>query len=369
MAANGIQHVFVLMLENRSFDHMLGFSGITGSDAAGGQPTRINGLSGAESNTANGQTYLAQAPAPDMLPTDPGHEFTDVLEQLCGPGAQYPPGGVYPPINNSGFAASYLTVSGHGDASDVMRCQSPAQIPVLTALAKEFAVCDNWFASVPGATWPNRIFVHAASSGGLDHSPSTAEIVYWETIAGLRLSNGTIFDAMNRANVAWRLYAGDDFPMVAALRGIQLSLIHPFHEFVDDVAQADYPVSYTFIEPSYNVLEDYLCSTSQHPKDGVTPGEALIKCVYESIRNSPAWDSSMIVITWDEHGGFYDHAAPPPATAPGDTAPGSHHNQFGFTFEQYGVRVPAVVISPLIPKNLIDHRIYDHTSILATLES
>jgi phospholipase C len=77
----------------------------------------------------------------------------------------------------------------------------------------------------------------------------------------------------------------------------------------------------------------------------------------------------MLIITWDEHGGFYDHAAPPAAVAPGDSAQNSQHNQFGFTFEQYGVRVPAVVISPLIPRNLIDHRIYDHTSILATVEA
>src|SRR5207245_6630087 len=100
-----------------------------------------------------------------------------------------------------------------------------------------------------------------------------------------------------------------------------------------------------------------------------THGEALIKMTYEAIRNSPIWKKSLLIITWDEHGGFFDHGSPPPAPAPGDTAPGSEHNQYGFTFERYGPRVPAVVISPLIPKNLIDHRLYDHASVPATLES
>lgn len=368
MASNGIQHVFVLMLENRSFDHMLGFSGITGTDAVTGKATKINGLSGAESNTFGGQTFLAKTPAPENLPADPGHEFENVLEQLCGPGATYPSGGPYPAINSSGFVASYAGVHGSGDPGDIMKCFSSDQLPVLNALAKEFVVCDNWHASVPGPTWPNRIFVHAASSGGLDHSPTTAEILLWETLSGFSLPNGTIFDEMNRHSVSWRLYAGDDFPMVAALKGIQLNLVHPYHEFTQDVAQKDYPASYTFIEPSYNVLEDYKCSTSQHPKDGVSLGESLIKSTYEAIRASPVWTSSLLVITWDEHGGLHDHAVPPSAPPPADLPPASQHNQFGFTFDRYGLRVPAIVVSPLIPRNLIDHRLYDHASIPATLE-
>ena len=292
-----------------------------------------------------------------------------MLKQLCGPNASYVSGGRYPPIVNSGFVASYAGGGGSPDSGQIMRGFAPSQLPVLNALAREFVICDNWHASMPGPTWPNRFFVHAASSGGLDHSPTTAEIVLWETLAGFSFAAGTIFDLMNRYNVRWRLYAGDDFPMVAALKGIQLTLVHPFSEFAKEVAAADYGVAYTFIEPSYNVLADYKCSTSQHPLDDVTRGEALIRATYQAIRNSPLWESSMLVVTWDEHGGFYDHAVPPPAVAPGDSHPGSDHNQYGFTFEQYGARVPAVVVSPWIPRNLVDHRVYDHTSILATLEA
>lgn len=369
MSTSPIQHVFVLMLENRSFDHMLGFSDIEGTDAETGRRTRIDGLDGAEANEYGGRVYSVSRPADFVMPVDPPHEFPDVLEQLCGAGAVYRPGGKYPPIVNSGFAASYARSAPGDDPGRVLRCFAPEQLPVLNALAGEFAVFDHWYASMPGPTWPNRLFLHAGSSGGLDHSPTTAEVVLWETLAGFSFPNGTIFDLMNRQNVRWRLYAGDAFPMTAALKGIQLTLVRPFGEFEQDVARADYGVAYTFIEPSYNVLNDYRGSTSQHPLDDAARGEALIRTIYQAIRNSPLWDSSLLVITWDEHGGFYDHAVPGAAKAPGDGQAGGDHNQFGFTFDRYGGRVPAVAISPWIARNVIDHRVYDHTSILATLEN
>ena len=175
---------------------------------------------------------------------------------------------------------------------------------------------------------------------------------------------------MRSKNISWRLYAGDDFPVVAGLKGILLTDIHPYSNFLPDVSQPDYPISYTFIEPNYgHVTSDYKCGTSQHPLDDVTRGEALVKYIYEAIRNSPVWNSSLLIITWDEHGGFCDHMAPPLAIAPGDTGVDHPMNQYHFTFEQYGPRVPAIVISPLIPRNLIDHQMYDHASIPATLEA
>jgi phospholipase C len=371
MISGSIQNIFVLMLENRAFDHMLGYSGITGTDAESGQPTKINGVDGSESNTYNGTTYGIDQGADWVMPVDPGHEFPDVLEQLSGAGATYPSGGPYPPINNSGFVASYAAVcqaaKKQSDPGEIMKCYSPGQLPVLNALAREFVICDGWHASMPGPTWPNRMFVHAASSGGLDHSPTTAEIVLWESLDGFQFPKGTIFDALKRKNVSRRLYGGDDFPMLAGLKGIELSDIRPYRYFGQDL-QDNYPYAYTFIEPSYNAAADYKCSTSQHPLDDVTRGEALIKCTYEAIRNSPLWNGSLLIVTWDEHGGFYDHVAPPEAAPPGDTVPGSGHNQYGFAFDRYGPRVPALIVSPLIPRNLIDHRLYDHASVPATLE-
>ena len=367
--ANPVQHFFVLMLENRSYDHMLGFSNFSGVDASTGQLTSANGLTGDERNFVGTTPYPVKEGAPFAMPLDPGHEFEDVVRQLCGPAAAFPSGGPYPPVDLSGFAANYAATGGAGDPGVIMESYSPAQLPVLNALAAEFVVCDNWHASLPGPTWPNRMFAHAASSSGLDHSPSTEEIVCWETVKGLEFPNGTIFDALRKNGVSRRLYAGDDFPLVAALKGIGLDDIRPYYHFKGDLAQPNYPYSYIFIEPSYNVLGDYQCSTSQHPLGDVTRGEALIKSLYETVRNSALWKDSLILITWDEHGGFYDHVVPPAAVPPGDTVPGTGHNTHGFRFDLYGPRVPAVVISPRIPKNLIDHRLYDHSSIPATVEA
>jgi phospholipase C len=253
-----------------------------------------------------------------------------------------------------------------------MKCMSTAQVPVLTALAKESAVCDHWHASMPGPTWPNRFFAHAASSGGLDDSPSNADMFAWETVHGFEFKNGTVFDALAaKSPTPWRIYAGGNFPNVAALKGVHEPEILPFNDFARDVANPNYPWLYTFIEPNYGDILNgtYEGGTSQHPLDGVAHGEALIKTVYEAIRKSTHWNTSLLIITWDEHGGFYDHVEPPPAVAPGDAGPGSTYNKRGFTFERLGVRVPAVVISPWIPKNRIDHQTYDHPSIPATLQA
>jgi phospholipase C len=363
-----ITNVFVLMLENRSFDHLLGFSALTGEDAANGSVTAIRGLTGTESNSYGGAKYAVIAGADETMPVDPGHEFPDVLEQLAGAGASYV-SGQYPPINNGGFVSDYAA-SHAGNVAEILKCFSADQLPVLKALAREFAVCDSWHAAIPGPTWPNRLFACAASSDGLDHSPTSAEILTWETLDGVTFANGTIFDRLRqKSESGWRIFSGDYFPMAAALKGISLADISHFDDFAAAVSQQDYPWLYTWIEPNYGDVAagTFKGGNSQHPQDGVTAGEALIKATYEAIRKSPHWDTSLLILTWDEHGGFYDHVAPPAAIAPGDTQIGSKYNKFGFSFDRYGVRVPAVIVSPRIPRNTIDHRIYDHSSIPATI--
>ncbi|WP_426528828.1 alkaline phosphatase family protein [Bradyrhizobium sp. McL0615] len=359
-----VEHLFVLMLENRSFDHMLGLSGITGPDAQTGAQTAIDGLSGTESNSYNGRTFTVSRGAPDVALHDPGHGFTSVLIQLCGEGARYESGNTYPAINNSGFVFDYARQ--HPDTPDeAMKCFTPEQVPVITALAREFVVCDRWFCSMPGPTEPNRWFVHAGTAGNRDDNLSKRE--YADGMAlpwgGVEFENGSIFSHLKKAGVKYRIYACDEFPNVALLDGVSRTFdIDDFDDFAEDVASASYDAAYTFIEPSYDVFRKYKGGNSQHPLASAKAGELLIMRTYEALRKSPIWASSMLVVTYDEHGGFYDHVAPPPARATGSKGRAS-----GFMFDQLGPRVPAVIVSPLIPKNLIDHRVYEHSSVIATL--
>jgi len=363
-----IKHVFVLMLENRSFDHMFAFSGIPG----------INAATSDNFNSYKDTKYTFQNGATDRMPSDPGHEFEDVVEQLGGIGAQYPKGGPYPNITNSGFAANYATSSTEGkppplpDVDKVMRgIDTRNQTPALYQLATQFVLCDAWHSSLPGPTWPNRFFLHGASSAGLDHSPTRSELEEWEAVSGFTYPRGSIFDALGGGS--YRLYhdtsgpIAGQIPQVASLKGISFFDAHPLTYFEQDL-QLSYDYKYTFIEPSYgNVVHDtYEGGSSQHPMDGLIEGDRLVARIYNAIRNSPLWESSMLIVTFDEHGGFYDSALPNKVTPPNDNAgPGLNSN--GFDFTVLGVRVPAVVVSPWV-EEAVDHTTYDHSSVLTTLE-
>jgi len=383
--ARKIKHVFVLVLENRSFDHMLGLAGLEGIDAVTGKPTKADDLVGnphfnIDPVRPEGLVFATspaeyQFFAPDVCP---GHEFHDTLTQLCGANAVYPdPGtGGYPPIDNSGFVASYRAIGAPAPAK-IMCCYSPEQVPVLTTLAREFALCDRWFSSVPGPTWPNRFFIHAASSAGLDDSPSHFEVATAALVEGYHFKKGTIYDRLDDRCLDWMVFMGDQLPQVFAISGMSAARLqgrfHDFYEFAAIVNDPDFSTSYIFIEPDYgNVLpttpRDFTGGNSQHPLDDIVAGERLIKQVYETIRNSPHWHESLLVITHDEHGGFFDHVTPPTTVSPGDKTTAPENNHHGFEFTQLGVRVPAVVISPFIPRGTIDHTVYDHASLLATVE-
>ena len=402
-----IEHIFVLMLENRSYDHMLGDFREEGIDAETGGKRVPDGYGwGGHSNSFGGLTFPARLGAPQRMPHDVGHGFDDVLTQLCyDPISDRDPVKAnkawnYPPITNGGFVKDWedytrpdlggiigSIISGDPggpklplDPTIVMSGFGPADLPVLYTLASEFAVCDRWFSSLPGPTEPNRRFLHAASSAGLYDGldgPTTAEL---HLFGGVTFKNGTIFDKLTAARKEYRIFQGDTFPQVQSLANIDDSKVFDFGWYFQAMVQnpSGYTPAYTFIEPNYgNFGSDFTCGDSQHPVNDITNGEWLIKFVYETIRNSPIWNSSLLIITYDEHGGFYDHVPPPPATPPGDTSPDSSPGGvigavLGgpqlFAFDLYGVRVPAVVISPYIPKGTIDDRTYDHTSVLRTIE-
>ena len=407
----GINYVFVLMLENHSFDVMLSQSYAI---------NQVGPIAPVGSNQYLGETYLATGPAPLSLTTDPGHELYDTLQQLTNinpfppnpapnltpyPSAQFPADFK----NGTGFVENYATSTDEGTGlpqpgnfGDVVSCFSGTQLPVLNQLAKEFCVCTNWFSSIPGPTWPNRFFLHLASSNGMDCSPTTDQIEGWYEYDsnGFVSNNGSIFQALGNAGWNYRIYhdcdptddplssnyccsdfsddpanggystGGGWVPQVGSLNGISSDSWNSVGgSFASDLA-GTYNYQYTFIEPHYGDIYSgsYQGGSSQHPMDDVYGGEQLLKFVYETLRASDIWNESLLIVTYDEHGGFYDSVPPPAAVPPGDgTTPGSNLNQFGFQFDQLGVRVPALLISPLIAGGTIDDTQYDHTSVIATL--
>jgi phospholipase C len=318
--------------------------------------------------------------SPYALGFDPGHEFSDTGVQLCGlaianadtvrndtlvlDATGYPPLAVDP--STTGFAATY---EDHGDTvADVFSAFTPDQLPVLNFLAREFGVCDNWYASIPGPTWPNRFFALAGTSSGLDHSPSDAQVLEAVVLNApiFTFPNGTLFSKMRPTD--WLIVQGD----VAQSRAIygmqnQLSRFVGMDALLSQLGDGSLTARFVFIEPTYDAKNDFRNGNSMHPAGDVRAGEALLKTLYDAISSSKLWPSSLFVITFDEHGGFFDHVRPPPAVPPG-AVENRKLNTHNFAFDRFGVRVPTLVISPYVSAGTIDHTLYDHTSILKTAD-
>ena len=374
----GIKRFVVLMLENRSFDHLLGF--LKSADA------RIAGLAGHEFNQKN-----PNVPGDPQVPVrrattfvmrfDPAHEYYDVQVQLYGPMQNTAPD--LPPMANvptdpapmTGFIANAVhAVDYSGDEALVMDCFESDQLPVISTLAREFALFNFWYSSLPGPTWPNRFFIHAATSGGLTDSPSTLQI-----LQGFEFDGGTIYERLAQAGKTWCIYH-DGLPQTAGIRNLRGEFINPatdnfgdIDDFFKDTSKGALP-DYTFIEPRYDTGNNYLKGNSMHPLNDVREGEKLVKAVYEALRSSPHWQDTMLIITFDEHGGFYDHQ-PPPATVPAGAAGPYANPDYTFRFDRLGVRVPAILVSAYTSKGCVigtdpgEHStIFDHTSVLATVE-
>ena len=350
MPDDRIKHLVVLMMENRSFDHMFGFYDPEGD--------RIDDLGGAESNPGprGGRVVVSDTAAYKGL-KDPGHHFPDVNEQIFG--TPDPADDATPTMD--GFVRNYARQPGvkAGRAGDVMKCFAADKIPVLTTLAEEFALCDAWYSSVPGPTLPNRAFAHCASSNGsVDMNP----------LAFVRLP--TIYESLFHHGVSSRVYAFDGNSLAFAfpnLLGAADRYLGSYENFLRDVRQRRLP-SYSFIEPRYNNYFDQATrraffASDQHPPNDVRHGEELIARVYHALRNSPLWKETLLVVTYDEHGGLYDHVAPPDdVRAPG----GKSDAVSGFDFTRLGVRVPAILISPYIEPGTIVHTRFEHASLPAT---
>jgi phospholipase C len=364
-----VEHLVVLMLENRSFDCMLGhlypksdaFDGVAGDEANPWHKPdgTVDSISVWNDHGMSPETACIPDP-------DPGEWFDDMNTQIFGLN-----GTSADPATMSGFVDDYMRQPEAERAypKAVMHVFTPRQVPVISRLATAFGVSDRWFASAPCETWPNRFFAHTGSARGWVNNvhPHFPQVLpCWLP---------SIFRRLGKHGRSWKIYF-HDMPQAAALLDLWTRLLthfRLFEEFLADARNGQLP-NYSFIEPRYfPSLQRNCVPNDGHPPHNVVYAEQLIAAVYNAVRQAPTWDKTLLLITCDEHGGCFDHVPPPPAVSPGGPYPD------GFYFDRYGVRVPAVLVSPYIPQGSVirppaaaDGKAghpFDHTSILATLQT
>ena len=349
----GITTYVYLMMENRSYDHALGgraFEGLGG-----------DGLTTAMANPGLDALPVASFPAPDDRNT--------AVASVCDPD---PPHGRAPAIAqfNGGAMDGFVTEhqKAHGDltsAVEPMKYMTRNNMPITWALADSYTTCDRWFCSVMGPTLPNRAYWHTGTSFGIDNNN---EILTKFSAVPVP----TIYNRLDEAGVDWAYYYGS-LAVVSLLANpgpYQLDLgpsdgtgrIRRFGDaqlatgqFFKDAAAGTLP-SVVYIDPAFGTNDD-------HPPVHPILGQELIASVYTALAKSPQWNNILLVITYDEHGGYFDHV-PPPTTVDDTLA------QFGKDgFEQMGFRVPTIVIGPYAKQNHVSSVVHDHTSALKHLQT
>jgi phospholipase C len=498
-----VDHVVVLVLENRSFDHILGDMAQENPEIDGIRPGTH--FSNPRDMGPGSQIFPVRPVADYVTGLDPGHELANVNDQLSPTSAD----GQGQPfrrdhLTNSGFVYDYTRVIAENNAADVaaesvMNYFERAMLPKLTQLARGFAVCDAWFSSVPGPTMPNRFFLHTGTAAGYAKSPfqdtkpdlqsllrdlsslaavsaagsSPASLL--QTLMGdpnqlegfilqvlkanyirsdpeanllFNTLTNSIYELLEANGKQWTIYFQDltealfipwlrsrlmdeltipfddeGFPTAPSTIMNSTGNFRTFHKFLEDARAGNLPF-YSFVTPRYGRSPDLrrifeflaakinaihneeagefgdiggedvaigfsdamqlipLVSTSQpgtdaHPPNDVRDCENFIADVYNAIKNSPNWERTVLIVLFDEHGGFFDHVRPPEAknTDPqgrvydGNTPGFRQGKDPTFAFDLLGLRVPALVISPFIEWNTVNHHIYDHVSLLSAVTS
>jgi phospholipase C len=351
-----VDHVVVLMLENRSFDHMLGYLSLTG------RRPEIDGLRPGLANQYQGRSYPVRHLGATALGMDPDHSASAIDQQIAGG-------------DMSGFVASAAaTLAGRGDGDGdpgcVMGYYDATDVPVYDHLAEQFAVCDRWFASVPGSTLPNRLYaLCGVAAGSRDDRPLHVPPLYHQP---------SFVRHLDAHHIPWRWYSFDPgtlrladahyllghhnrfgyfsktgLPWQAAF---DISCNPKIASFLDDAAAGTLP-AVSWIDPAFTNFNPLgFPVNDDHPTADIKDGQDLVLAVYDALAASPQWERSLLVVVYDEHGGFYDHVPPP-------EAPDDEPEMFG----RYGVRVPAVVVSPWVEPATVSHTVFDHTSIIKTI--
>jgi phospholipase C len=356
MALQDIEHIVVLVLENRSFDHMLGYLGHEGYKGADGN--LLNGLHHGLSNPLHVGGKVVGAPPFELtnprFSPGPHHEYPHVAVQLGIP-AGTPVGSVLQPTNE-GFIRDYETVTHASLPEQIMGYYGKNTVSVYDALVRQYGVCDRWFSSVPGPTMPNRCFLMAGHSNEeLGNIPTVGSALARPIV--------TIFDRLSEHNVSWKYYF-HDVPVLRLFNQFTFTFGHIWNikRFFSSVAASTVP-SVSWIDPNLTLqgtkgLAD--AGNDDHPPTDVRKGQNLVASIYNALVANPAlWAKTLFVVTYDEHGGFYDHV-PPPAHI--DRAPFDNP-----AFYRFGLRVPTLLLSPWIRKGTVWSEELEHTSIIRTI--
>jgi phospholipase C len=363
---DNLKHIVVLMMENRSFDHMLG--------SLKQKYPKINGLTGNESNpdTTGAPVKVQQkAEFQSQLDPDPDHHFPGVDLQIFG-GAPPGPGRV---PNMQGFVKDYFSQTKNVNRSHniMYYFDSVKDLPVLSTLATEFAVFNGWFSSIPGPTICNRAFAHYGTSFG-----QVGMDIFYILDKGVL----SIYERMIQAGHTAKIYYYDQqsstMEIVNLLKN-QPQIFGTLDQFIADCVGNTLP-EYSFIEPCYNdhpgADGGQILASDQHPDHNVREGERFIANVYNAIRTNPTlWRNTALLVVYDEHGGIYDHVVPPACTPDGYSATGDATGTGEpFAFDRLGIRVPAVLVSPWIPRGTVvpgtedpNPQIFEHASIPGTV--
>lgn len=349
-----IDHIIVLMMENRSFDHMLGYLSLP-HELGGAGRGDIDGLTSPEHNVNrfDGKTFPIQPMGGEGGLTkvqDPGHSGADVGQQMAH--------------GMSGFVANYMTTRAYQDGGDVMRYQVAGNVPVYDFFSRQFAICDRWFCSVPGSTWPNRV---AALTGEARSTDNAFPPLY----------SRRSFVRLLPESVSWRWYSSDPGSLRLVDDDYRIgyqdhfgyvekpSLVQP-RTFYTDAMKEELP-NVAWIDPNFVDLGGLQGANDDHPPTDVMAGQSFVMKIYQTLKDSALWEKSMLVIVYDEHGGFYDHVDP----IVGLPA------EFGARaeFRHFGPRVPAIIVSPFVQAGAAfgsaqddDPRLlFDHTALIKTI--
>jgi len=327
--AAGFEHVVVVMMENRSFDHFLGWlPGANGQQA------------GLIFKDSAGVSHATHALAPDYQGCaflDPGHSYSDGRVQYHNGAA-----------DGWLFDGSDASSTNPNQANDIFAIgyYGQSDLAFLGPAGPAFTVCDSYFCGIMAETYPNRFYMHAAQTDRLVNGSATSTLP-------------TIWSRLEEKGFSGRYYFSD-LPFLGLWGTRYANISKPFSQFLVDAAAGTLP-NVAYIDPRFED-EDSGTSADDHPHADIRDGEVFLNQIYDALRNSPNWAKTVLIINYDEWGGFYDHVPPPLAPIPTASAAA------GDTDGRLGFRVPCVVISPYAQRGFIAHGLYDHTSILKMIE-